>query len=97
MFDNIVTFQNISNKHCTQYNTNEDAKENELLMNKQCLLLFKFLEVAEILRNHEFIVKVRKPRVSEEMKRILQLSEQCELGDWYLYERHTKLRIFDTC
>ena len=58
MFDNIVTFQNISNTYCTQYNTNEDAKENELLMNKQCLLLFKFLEVAEILRNHEFIVKV---------------------------------------
>ena len=40
--------------------------------------------------------KLEQPRVSEEMKRILQLSEQSKVGDWYLYEKHTELRIFGT-
>ena len=35
------------------------------------------------------IYKSEQPRVSEEMKRILQISEQCKVGDWYLYQRHT--------
>ena len=38
--------------------------------------------------------KTEQPRVSEEIKRILQLSEHCKVGDWYLYENHTELRIF---
>ena len=38
--------------------------------------------------------KSEQPRISEEMKRILQLSEHNKVGDWYLYEKQTELRIF---
>ena len=38
--------------------------------------------------------KSEQPRISEEMKRIFQLSEKKKVGDWYLYEKHTELRIF---
>ena len=35
------------------------------------------------------LYNTEQPRTSDEMKRILQMSEQCKVGDWYLYERHT--------
>ena len=40
------------------------------------------------------LYKSEQPRFNEEMKRILQLSEQNKMGDWFLYEKHTKIRIF---
>ena len=35
-----------------------------------------------------------QPRISDEIKKILQLSEQTRTGDWYLYEKHTEIRVF---
>ena len=32
---------------------------------------------------------VSPPRVSNEIKKILQLSKQYKIGDWYLYQNHT--------
>ena len=40
------------------------------------------------------MTKEEQPRVNEEMKRILQLSEQNKVGDWYLYEKNSELRNF---
>ena len=40
------------------------------------------------------LCKEEQPRISEEIKRILHLSEHCKLGDWYLYENYTERRIF---
>lgn len=40
------------------------------------------------------LYKVDQPRINDEMKKILQLSEKCKMGDWFLYEKHTELRIF---
>ena len=40
------------------------------------------------------LYKVEQPRVNEEMKRILQLLEENKMGYWFLYEKHTDIRIF---
>lgn len=34
------------------------------------------------------------PRISDDIKRILQLSKQYKIGDWYLYQNRTKIRIY---
>ena len=34
------------------------------------------------------------PRISDDIKRILQLSKQYKIGDWYLYQNHTEIRIY---
>lgn len=33
-------------------------------------------------------------RISPEIKRVLQLSKQTKVGDWYLYQNHTKIKIY---
>ena len=38
--------------------------------------------------------KAEPPRINEEIKRILQLSENCKVGDWYLYKNHTEIRVY---
>ena len=38
--------------------------------------------------------KAEPPRVNEEIKRILQLSEKYKVGDWYLYKNHTEIRVY---
>ena len=38
--------------------------------------------------------KVETPRINEETKRILQLSENCKTGDWYLYKDHTEIIVY---
>lgn len=35
-----------------------------------------------------------EPRISEEIRKILQLLDQVKTGDWYLYQNYTELRIF---
>ena len=35
-----------------------------------------------------------KPRISEEIKKVLHLFEKVQIGDWYLYENYTEIRIF---
>ena len=40
--------------------------------------------------------KQETPRINEEIKRILQLSESCKTGDWYLYKNHTEIRVYGT-
>lgn len=37
---------------------------------------------------------VSPPRISGDIKRILQLSKQYRIGDWYLYKNHTKIKIY---
>ena len=37
---------------------------------------------------------VSPPRISGDIKRILQLSKQYRVGDWYLYKNHTEIRIY---
>jgi len=34
------------------------------------------------------------PRISDDIKRILQLSKQYRVGDWYLYQNHTEIRVY---
>lgn len=34
------------------------------------------------------------PRISADIKRVLQLSKKYKVGDWYLYQNHTKIRIY---
>ena len=34
------------------------------------------------------------PRISDDIKRILQLSKKYIVGDWYLYQNHTKIRLY---
>ena len=40
------------------------------------------------------LTKEKNPRINEEMKNILQLSEHSKVGDWYLYEKHTEIMVF---
>ena len=35
-----------------------------------------------------------EPRISEEIKRVLQQSNQVQTGDWYLYKNYIEIRIF---
>jgi hypothetical protein len=35
-----------------------------------------------------------KPRINEEIQRILHLSDLAKTGDWYLYQDHTKIMIY---
>jgi len=37
---------------------------------------------------------VSPPRINGDMKKILQLSKQYRIGDWYLYKNHTEIRIY---
>lgn len=34
------------------------------------------------------------PRLTDEMQRILQLSKTYNIGDWYIYQHHTVIRIY---
>jgi len=34
------------------------------------------------------------PRLSGDIKNILQLSRQYKIGDWYLYQNHTEIKIY---
>ena len=34
------------------------------------------------------------PIISQEIKRVLQLSKQSKVEDWYLYQNHIKIRIY---
>jgi len=40
------------------------------------------------------LMKAPPPRISYEMQKILQLSKSYKLGDWYLYQDHTVIRIY---
>jgi hypothetical protein len=35
-----------------------------------------------------------KPRINDEVQRILHLSDHTKTGDWYLYQDHTKIRVY---
>jgi hypothetical protein len=35
-----------------------------------------------------------EPRINEEIQRILHLSDLAKTGDWYLYQKHTKIIIY---
>jgi len=35
-----------------------------------------------------------RPRISPEIKKVLQISKQTKVGDWYLYQNHTKIKIY---
>jgi hypothetical protein len=34
------------------------------------------------------------PRINEEIHRILHLSDLAKMGDWYLYQDHTEIRVY---
>ena len=40
------------------------------------------------------LMKSPPPRVSNEIKKALQLSKKYKIGDWYLYEHHTVFRVY---
>ena len=33
-------------------------------------------------------------RISEEIQRVLHLSDQAKIGDWYLYQNHTEIMVY---
>jgi hypothetical protein len=37
---------------------------------------------------------VPEPRVNEEVRRVLHLSESAKTGDWYLYQNHSEIRVY---
>jgi hypothetical protein len=36
----------------------------------------------------------KEPRINEEIQRILHLSDLAKIGDWYLYQDHTEIRVY---
>jgi len=40
------------------------------------------------------LLKESPPRLTEDMKRILQLSTAYSIGDWYFYQHHTVIRMY---
>jgi hypothetical protein len=37
---------------------------------------------------------VPEPRVNDEVRRVLHLSENAKTGDWYLYQNHSEIRVY---
>jgi hypothetical protein len=37
---------------------------------------------------------VPEPRVNDEVRRVLHLSENTKTGDWYLYQNHSEIRVY---
>lgn len=35
-----------------------------------------------------------QPRISQEIKRVLLFSNNNKLGDWYLHQNHSKMRVY---
>jgi hypothetical protein len=35
-----------------------------------------------------------EPQINEEVQRVLHLSEDVKTGDWYLYQNHSKIRVY---
>lgn len=40
------------------------------------------------------LIGIPPPRISDDVKTILQLSKQYKIGDWYLYPNHTEIRVY---
>ena len=40
------------------------------------------------------LIEVSPSRINGDMKKILQLSNQYRIGDWYLYKNHTEIRMY---
>ena len=40
------------------------------------------------------LINTLEPRILEEIRKILQLSNQVRTGDWYLYQNYKELRLF---
>jgi hypothetical protein len=36
-----------------------------------------------------------EPRINDEVRRILHLSDNAKTGDWYLYQNHTEIRVYE--
>jgi hypothetical protein len=36
----------------------------------------------------------KEPKVSEEIQKVLHLTEQAKIGDWYLYQNYTGIRVY---
>jgi len=41
------------------------------------------------------LMKAPPPRITYEMQKLLQLSKSYKVGDWYLYQDHTMIRVYD--
>jgi hypothetical protein len=37
---------------------------------------------------------IPEPRVNDEVRRVLHLSESAKIGDWYLYQNHSEIRVY---
>jgi hypothetical protein len=35
-----------------------------------------------------------EPWINDEVQRVLHLSDNAKIGDWYLYQNHTEIRVF---
>jgi hypothetical protein len=35
-----------------------------------------------------------EPRINEEVQRIFHVSDLAKIGDWYLYQNHTEIRVY---
>jgi hypothetical protein len=44
--------------------------------------------------SYEIIHDQYPPRIFPECKRLLQLSPDKKVGDWYLFENHTNIRVY---
>ena len=40
------------------------------------------------------LLGISHPRISADIRRVLQLSKQYRVGDWYLYQNHTEIKIY---
>lgn len=79
-----------------------DEQGNQLYVIFQTMLVmneqkeYSYKQFIEMLVHPVLSVLSRRsePRMSEEIRKFLQLSNQVQIGDWYLYQNYTELKIF---
>ena len=45
-------------------------------------------------RIHLMIFQTTQPRISQDLKDLLQLSPDTRTGDWYIFENHRMIRVY---
>lgn len=57
---------------------------------------FSYKQIVEMFVHPKmsFLSGTVKPRINEEIRRIMQLTDQARIGDWYLYQNYTEVRVY---
>jgi hypothetical protein len=57
---------------------------------------FSFKQFIELFYHPVVIILIGRlePRINEEIQRVIHLSDLAKTGDWFLYQNHTKIRVY---